>query len=132
VRPGSPGHEEVGLGDKYWVALAVDNSIPRPEPDPETGFPPMYFNASPLIVPTDEGDDALCVFTTKGKAIAYMSEAEQGVSVSPAMPMLMSRREDFWEFLAYYPASYVVVDPEQSTAEDTSVSVQEFLAALDD
>ncbi len=120
------------MGDKYWVALAVDNSIPRPEPDPETGFPPMYFNASPLIVPTDEGDDALCVFTTKGKAIAYMNEAEQGASVSPAMPMLMSGREDFWEFLAYYPASYVVVDPEHSTAEDTSVTVQEFLAALDD
>jgi hypothetical protein len=92
----------------------------------------MYFNASPLIVPTDEGDDALCVFTTKGKAIAYMSEAEQGASVSPAMPMLMSGREDFWDFLAYYPASYVVVDPEHSTAEDTSVTVQEFLAALDD
>jgi hypothetical protein len=63
------------LGDKYWVALAVDNSIPRPEPDPETGLPPMYFNASPLIVPTDEGDDALCVFTTKGKAIAYLKRS---------------------------------------------------------
>jgi hypothetical protein len=48
------------------------------------------------------------------------------------MPMLMSGREDFWEFLANYPASYVVVDPEHSAAEDTSVTVQEFLAGLDD
>src|SRR5215212_2446868 len=115
------------LGDKCWVAMAVDNSIPPPEPDPETGFWPMHFNASPLIVPTDEGDDALCVFTTEGKAIAYMKEVAQEALASPVLQMPLSSREDFREFLAAYPVSYVVVDPEHGMAEDASLTVEEFL-----
>src|SRR5215212_2513714 len=80
------------LSAKSWVAMAVDNSIPRPEGDPDAGFLPMYFNASPLIVPTDEGEDALCVFTSEGKAIAYLREVEQEALASPALPMPISSR----------------------------------------
>ena len=40
---------------KYWVAFAVDNRILRPDPDEETGFLPMYFDASPVLVPADGG-----------------------------------------------------------------------------
>ena len=42
-------------GKRYWIALAVENSMPRAEPDPDSGFWPMYCSASPLVVPDDEG-----------------------------------------------------------------------------
>jgi hypothetical protein len=64
-------------GRKFWVAMAEDNSIPHPEPDEEKGFLPMYNNASPVVVPTDEGDDALCVFSTEGNVISYLRGLEQ-------------------------------------------------------
>ena len=119
---------------KYWVAFAVDNSTPRPEPTPDTGFLPMYFNASPLVVPAEEGDDALCVFSTEGKAIGYLNQAarEEQASLVPAMPIPLSGRSDFREFFASYPTFYVVVDPEHDAAEDTSVTVEEFLKRLED
>ena len=75
--------EEEDNSKRYWIALAVDNSIPRPEPDPVTRFLPMYFNASPLLSPTDEGDDALCVFSTEGEAIAYLRQTEEQVYITP-------------------------------------------------
>jgi hypothetical protein len=37
----------------------------------------MHFNASPFILPTDEGDDAVCVFSTEGKAIGYLREMKK-------------------------------------------------------
>lgn len=118
---------------KYWVALAVDNSIPRPDPDPATGFLPMYFNASPLLVPTDEGADALCIFSTEGRAIGYLREAEEQASVVPAMQLpVPARREDFRELLAHYPTSYIAVDPEHGVTEDAFVAVDEFLAGLEE
>lgn len=121
--------EDVG---RYWVAFGVDNSIPRPEPDPDTGFLPMYFNASPLLASTAEGDDALCVFSTEGKAVGYLREAVKLASVVPAMQLpLPARREDFRELLAHYPVSYIMVDQQPGDLGDTSVHVDEFLAGLD-
>ena len=120
------------MSAKSWVAMAVDNSIPRPEGDPDAGFLPMYFNASPLIVPTDEGEDALCVFTSEGKAIAYLREVEREALASPALQMPIYSREDFREFLASYPMSYVVVDPQHGMAEDASVTVEALLDTFDD
>jgi hypothetical protein len=126
------GYEEDGLGDTYWVALAEDNSIPRPEPDPESGFWSMYHNASPVIVPTDEGDDALCLFSTEGGVISYLRRAEQEGLIGGAKAFSISGREDFREVLARYPVHYVVVDHTHGQAEDTSVTVEEFLDRLED
>jgi hypothetical protein len=87
----------------WWVAFAEDNSVPRPEPDPERGFWPMYFNASPVIVPTDEGDDALCLFSTEGGVISYLRWAEQEGLIGGAKAFSISGREGFREVLARYP-----------------------------
>ena len=121
-------HKEEG----YWVALAVDNSIPRPEPDPERGFWPMHFNASPLILSTDDGDDVLCVFSTEGNAIGFLREAEKEALVVPGMQLPLARIEDFREFLAHYPASYIAVDPEHGDTEVVAVAVDEFLAGFEE
>jgi hypothetical protein len=119
-------------GRKFWVAMAEDNSIPHPEPDEEKGFLPMYNNASPVVVPTDEGDDALCVFSTEGNVISYLRGLEQEGLIGGAKAFPLSGGEDCREFFARCPASYVVVDPEQGAVEDASVAVEAFLADLDD
>jgi hypothetical protein len=116
----------------WWVAFAEDNSVPRPEPDPERGFWPMYFNASPVIVPTAEGDDALCVFSTEGNVISYLRGLEREGLIGGAKAWPLSGGEDFRAFVARWPTSYVVVDPEPSTVEDTSVTVEDFLDRLED
>ena len=116
---------------RYWIALAVDNSIPRPEPDPDSGFWPMYFNASPLVVATEEGDDALCVFSTEGKAISYLREAERRAPITGASQ---------WPLDYYYenagrlliPYASVVVDPEHDVTRAAVVPVEDFLAELED
>ena len=120
------------MGDTYWLALAEDNSIPRPEPDTERGFWPMYHNASPVIVPTDEGDDALGLFSTEGGVISYLRWAEQEGLIGGAKAFSISGREGFRELLARYPVHYVVVDHTHGQAEDTSVTVEEFLDRLEE
>jgi hypothetical protein len=125
--------EEEDNSKRYWIALAVDNSIPRPEPDPVTGFLPMYFNASPLLSPTDEGDDALCVFSTEGEAIAYLRQTEEQVYITPAMQMpVLAQREAFQDVFVHWPTSYIVIDPEYGASEDRSIPVDEFLAYLEE
>ena len=118
---------------KYWVAMAVDNSIPRPEPDEESGFLPRYFNASPLLLPTDEGEDAICVFSTEGKFWVYITAAgrEQEASMVPATPVPLRGREDFRQFFVHYPVSNIVVDPEYGTSRDESIGIQEFMSSLE-
>jgi len=114
---------------RYWVALAVDNSVPRPEPDPEAGFLPMYFNASPFILTTDEGDDALCVFSTEGKVIGYLREMEKVPHIVPAKAISLSNREAFRRFLMRYPTLYyVVLDPQPHEPVERAISVEDFLA----
>ena len=114
---------------RYWVAMAVDNSIPQPEPDLERGILPMRMNISALIVPTDEGGDALCVFDTQGKAIAYLREAQKQVPIIPFAPLPLDGVEDFRKFLGGYPCSYVVVNPVHDVIP-RPLDLEEFLSDL--
>ena len=118
---------------RYWVAMAVDNSIPRPEPDEESGFLPIYLNASPLLLPTDEGEDALCVFSTEGKFRDYITAAsrEREASLVPATPVPLRGREEFRQFFVHYPALNIVVDPVYGTTRDESIGIQEFMSTLE-
>ena len=34
----------------------------------------MYFNASSVVLPTEVGEDAVCVFSTEGKVMAYLRQ----------------------------------------------------------
>ena len=117
---------------KYWLVLIVDNSVPRPEESEE--FHPMWFNASPLIGSTDEGEDVLSVFTTEGKALAYGRAAvEDPTSRSESATLFpLASRTDAREALARWPASYVAVDPEYGGAGDVWVTAEEFLDRLAD
>jgi|SRR5215208_715168 hypothetical protein len=117
---------------KYWVAAAQDNSVPRPAPDEGRGFWSMWENASPVVAPTDEGYDALCVFSTDGGVIAYLRGLEREELIGGATAFPLSGREDFREFFTRWSVSYVVVDPELGAVEDASVTVEVFLADLDD
>ena len=120
---------------KYWVALAVNNSIPRPDPDEEASFVPMYFNASPVLVPADGGEDAVCVFSTEGKLMAYMDAGggvHEAANLVSAVPIPLRGRDDFRELFACYPASHVALDPLPGTSGDAPVSVDEFLDRLED
>lgn len=98
---------------RYWVVVIVDNSIPAPEPDAD-GFLPMRFNGAPLIKPAEDGEDALCLFTTEGRALGYGRAAVED-PLSPAVPgtlVPLDSREDFERFMLGNPVPYVVLDPE--------------------
>jgi hypothetical protein len=115
----------------YWVPLIVDNSVPQLEPNAD-GFLPMRFNAAPLIRPAGDGEDALCVFTTEGRAIGYGRAAVED-PIAPAAPgtvFPLDSREDFEQFTSGYPAAYVGLDPEYGE-EGESVPLEEFLDNLD-
>jgi hypothetical protein len=89
----------------------------------------MYFNASPLLLPTDEGEDALCVFTTEGKFRVYITAAarEREASMVPATPVPLRGREEFRQFFV----SNIVVDPEYGVTRDESIGIQEFMSGLE-
>ncbi len=123
----------------FWVAIAEDNSIPRPEPDEEGGFLPMYYNGSPVLVSTDEGADAIGVFSSEGEVISYLRQAEQEGLIGDAKAFPLSGRDDFRELFARWPVPYVVVDPEAEPVVGqlramryAAVTVEEFLDSLDD
>ncbi len=117
---------------RYWVGFAVDNSIPRPKPDPDTGFLPMYFNVSPFVASTNEGDDVLCVFSTEGNVIWYLREEERQGITAPATAIPLTGADDFRQFLVRYPAViYVAVDPEHGAPVENPVAVEEFLSWIE-
>ena len=120
-----------GASRRYWVAVIVDNSVPKPEPRAD-GFLPMYYNGAPLIKPAGNGEDALCVFTTEGRALGYGRAAVED-PIAPAAPgtlVPLDSREDFERFMRAYPAAYVVLDPEYDE-EGEAVALEEFLEGLE-
>ncbi len=115
---------------RYWVVLIVDNSIPKPEP--EGGFLPMHFNAGPLMKPAEDGGDALCVFTSEGRALGYGGAAVED-PISPAVPATLiplDSREDFERFMGESTISHVALDPKYS-AQVQAVPLAEFLDELE-
>jgi hypothetical protein len=120
---------EQGEG-RFWVAIVVDNSIPKPEP--RDGFLPMYSNGAPLIKPAENGEDALCVFTAEGRALSYGHAATED-PMAPAVPgalIPLDGREDFERFMGGSPVSYVALDPEYGE-EDETVPFEKFLGSLE-
>ncbi len=117
-------------GRRYWVPLIVDNSIPKPEP--EGGFLPMRFNVAPLVKPAEGGEDALCVFTSEGRALKYGRAAAED-PIAPATPgtlIPLDSREDFERFVGGATVPYVALDPEYG-GEGHTVPLDEFLEGLE-
>ena len=119
-------------GKRYWIALAVENSMPRPEPDPDSGFWPMYCTLALSLYRTTRVVDALCVFSTDAKAISYLREAERRAPITGASGWPLDHYfEDSGRLLDSYDA-YVTVDPGHDVLENVLVPVEEFLTELED
>lgn len=92
----------------------------------------MRLNATPYVVSTSSGDDALCIFSTEGRVIAYLREEEQHSLTASATAVPLDNEQDLRQFLEYYPAVlYVALDPEPGELVDSPVAVEEFLRWLE-
>lgn len=114
---------------QWWVAFSLDPSA-RP-PEPQGVLSAGWSDVSPIFVPTAEGADALCVFTTDYGATAYMQSlsAQQGGS-HPIITEGLNSRQDLEQIAERFDVRYVVVNPSLAGKAEAIIPLGEFLGRL--
>jgi hypothetical protein len=114
---------------QWWVAFILDPSA-RP-PQPQGVLSAGWSDVSPIIAPTTEGADALCVFKSDYEATAYMHSlsAQQGGS-HPIITEGLNSRRDLEQIAEQFDVKNVVVNPSLVEEVPTVVPLGEFLDRL--
>ena len=114
---------------QWWVAFSLDPSA-RP-PEPRGVLSAGWAEVSPILAPTAEGADALCVFTTDYGATAYMNSlsAQQGGS-HPIITEGINARQDLEQIAELFDVRYVAVNPSPAGEAEAVLPLDEFLDRL--
>ena len=114
---------------RWWVAFGLDPSA-RP-PEPQGVLAAGWADVSPILAPTAEGADALCVFETDHEATAYMHSlsAQRGGS-HPIITEGLNTRQDLERIAERFGVRYVAVNPSLAGEAAAVVPLSEFLDRL--
>ncbi len=114
---------------RWWVAFSLDPSA-RP-PEPQGVLAAGWADVSPILAPTAEGADALCVFETDHEATAYMHSlgAQQGGS-HPIITEGLNSRQDLERIAERFGVRYVALNPSLAGEAAAVVPLGEFLDRL--
>ncbi len=114
---------------QWWVAFSLDPSA-RP-PEPQGVLAAGWADVSPILAPTAEGADALCVFETDHEATAYMHSlgAQQGGS-HPIITEGLNSRQDLERIAERFGVRYVALNPSLAGEATAVVPLGEFLDRL--
>ena len=114
---------------RWWVAFVLDPSA-RP-PEPQGVLSAGWDEVSPVLAPTAEGADALCVFETDHEATAYMHSlgGQQGGS-HPIITEGLNSRQDLERIAERFGVRYVAVNPSLAGETAAVVPLGEFLDRL--
>ncbi len=114
---------------RWWVAFGLEPSA-RP-PEPQGVLSAGWDEVSPILAPTAEGADALCVFETDHEATAYMHSlgARRGGS-HPIITEGLNSRQDLEQIAERFGVRYVAVNPSLAREGAAVVPLGEFLDRL--
>jgi hypothetical protein len=114
---------------RWWVAFVLDPSA-RP-PEPQGVLSAGWDEVSPVLAPTAEGADALCVFETDHEATAYMhSLGGQRGGSRPIITEGLNSRQDLERIAERFSVRYVAVNPSLAGEAAAVVPLGEFLDRL--
>ena len=113
----------------WWVAFVLDPSA-RP-PEPQGVLSAGWDEVSPVLAPTAEGADVLCVFETDHEATAYMHSlgGQRGGSY-PIITEGLNSRQDLARIAERFGVRYVAVNPSLAGEAAAVVPLGEFLDRL--
>ena len=114
---------------QWWVAFNLDPSA-RPS-QPQGVLSAGWSEVSPVLAPTAEGAEALCVFTTDYGATSYMHSlsAQQGGS-HPIITEGLNSHQDLEQIAEQFDVRYVAVNPSLAGEDTMVVPLGEFLDRL--
>ena len=114
---------------RWWVAFVLDPSS-RP-PEPQGDLSEGWDEVSPVLAPTPEGADALCVFETDHEATAYMhSLGGQRGGSHPIITEGLNSRQDLERIAERFGVRCVALNPSLAGEAAALVPLGEFLDRL--